>query len=408
MRMTGQLARNNEARISGKKAAGLLGRAAVVLATAGLLAACGATQRAATPQFGTGPTGPVVGPVQTAAPNVDGQVTVAILLPLSGPDASLGQTMLNAAQMAAVETGGQNFVLIAKDTGGTPTGATAAAQAAIAERADLIVGPLRAESVAAVGPIAASAGINVIGFTSDTSVAGPNVFVMGYTPEEQVDRILAYTARQGTSVVAALVPNSRYGSVAMSAMQASAGRYGVGVGTVQTYDQSQPDHRASVEPLQSGGFDALMIPDSGGSLQRILAFVGYYNINTQAQILGTSTWYDSSTLSEPASVGAIFAGVDTTLLANFEAKYSGAYGGQPPLVAGLAYDAVGLAASLGRNPEEQAFDRNNIANPNGFGGVLGAFRFGGNGVAEHGLAVLRVEQNGFSVIDPAPGSFIGF
>ena len=388
--------------------AGTAGRIAAAMLAIGALAACAGPQRAATPGIGPQQPTSIGTPIQATAPNVDGTITVAILLPLSGPDASLGQTMLNAAQMAAVEQGTQNFVLIAKDTGGNPTGATAAAQAAVAERADIIVGPLRAESVSAVGPIAATAGLNVIGFTSDAGVAGPNVFVMGYTPQEQVDRILAYTARQGTSVVAALVPNSRYGNVAMTALQTSASRYGVGVGTVQTYDQSEPDHRASVEPLQAGGYDALMIPDSGGSLARVLAFVGYYNINSQSQLLGTSTWYDNTTLSEPAAQGAIFASVDTTLLANFESKYAGAYGGQPPLVAALAYDAVALAATLGRNPEDQAFNRAAIANPSGFGGIVGPFRFSNNGVAEHGLAVLRVERNGFSMIDPAPRSFTGF
>ena len=55
---------------------------------------------------------------------------VALLLPLSGQAASVGQAMQNAAEMALFDAGVQNFTLIPRDTGGNPAGAEAAARAA--------------------------------------------------------------------------------------------------------------------------------------------------------------------------------------------------------------------------------------------------------------------------------------
>ena len=60
--------------------------------------------------------------------------------------------MLHAAQLALDGPGAPP--LDVKDTGGTPEGAAAAAQSAIAEGAGLILGPLTSPETAAVAPVA--------------------------------------------------------------------------------------------------------------------------------------------------------------------------------------------------------------------------------------------------------------
>src|SRR3954447_8313570 len=62
---------------------------------------------------------------------------VAILLPLSGARAEIGQSMLQAAKLALDSPDAPP--LDAKDTGGTPDGAAAAARDAIAAGAGLIL-----------------------------------------------------------------------------------------------------------------------------------------------------------------------------------------------------------------------------------------------------------------------------
>ena len=383
-----------------------IGRWTAIGVALAALAACQGTR-----QQQAGPTGPATSLPATSGAALlpdafaDGTTTVAILAPLTGADAAVGQQLVNAAQMAAVERGGQNYVLIAKDTQGTPTGAAAAAQQAIQERADIIIGPLRAQNVAAVAPVAALAGISVVAFTTDATVAGPNSFVLGLTPENEVERIVAYAARQGASVVAALVPQTAYGSVAVNALQAAAPRAGLAIGPIQVYNPTDSDHSPAVQSLQSGGFDTLFIPDGGTSLARIMPFVAYYNVDRGRRVLGTGQWLGSATLSEPATNGGLFASVDQRMRDAFSAKYQGAYGAQPSLVAGLAYDAAAMAAELGRSNN---FSSAAIANPNGFSGVYGAYRFGPDYVADHALAVLQVSSGGFAVIDPAPTTFVGF
>ena len=112
----------------------------------------------------------------------EGQVRVALILPLSGQgNASIaGQSMKNAAEMALAEFKSPNIQLLVKDDGGTVQGAQAGAQQAISEGAEIIIGPLFAQSVSAVGQIARSSNIPVIAFSTDVSVAARGVLLVEF------------------------------------------------------------------------------------------------------------------------------------------------------------------------------------------------------------------------------------
>ena len=72
---------------------------------------------------------------------------VGLLLPLSGPYAAEGESLLHAAQLALFDTADERFFLLPRDTGGTAPGAERAALALLEDGVDLILGPLFAEGV---------------------------------------------------------------------------------------------------------------------------------------------------------------------------------------------------------------------------------------------------------------------
>jgi ABC-type branched-subunit amino acid transport system substrate-binding protein len=86
----------------------------------------------------------------------NGPVKVALILPMTGAGqgAVVAQSMRNAAELALGEFQGSDLTLLVKDDNGTPEGAQAAAQQALAEGAELIIGPLFAGAVQAAGQAA--------------------------------------------------------------------------------------------------------------------------------------------------------------------------------------------------------------------------------------------------------------
>ncbi|HTZ36379.1 MAG TPA: ABC transporter substrate-binding protein, partial [Stellaceae bacterium] len=88
-------------------------------------------------------------PPTGATPAASGSqaVKVALLVPLSGPNAELGKAMLEAAQLALFTTGNDRLTLVPRDTTGTAEGAASAAKSVLADGAKLILGPLIADEV---------------------------------------------------------------------------------------------------------------------------------------------------------------------------------------------------------------------------------------------------------------------
>jgi branched-chain amino acid transport system substrate-binding protein len=81
------------------------------------------------------------------------------------------------------------------------------------------------------------------------------------------------------------------------------------------------------------------------------------------------------------------------------------FGHAPPRLASLAYDATAIAAVLAQEAGGPDFSNRAIANPDGFVGSDGIFRFGADGVAQRGMAVLEIERDGFRVRRQAPTTF---
>ena len=371
---------------------------------------------------------PAVGPpVPPPSARTAGPQKVALLVPLSGANAELGQAILDAAQLALFETGGDRLTLVPRDTGGNAAGAANAARAAIGDGVHLILGPLLAPEVEAVKPIAQGAHINVIAFSTVTNLAGGNIYLMGFLPRQEVVREVGYARQRGLNRFAALAPNSPYGHLMADALQEAASASGGTVTKVEFYDARTGDAAPAVKRLLPGSatadadaappsgpppapsFEALLLPENGSRLKQIAPQVRAAAGDAKpVQLLGSGLWDTPDIGSERALVGGWFASSSPEARQDFERRFSATYGHNPPRLASLGYDAAALAAALVRDQGGEPFSQQAILNPNGFSGIDGLFRFTPNGLVQRGLAVLEVEPEGPVVVSPAPQSFQDF
>ena len=128
--------------------------------------------------------------------------------------------------MALAEFNSPNIQLLVKDDGGTSGGAQQAAQQALAEGAEIIIGPLFAHSVGVVGAAARQRGVPVIAFSTDASVAARGVYLLSFLPESDVDRIVDYAIANGKRSFAAMLSEGAYGNVVEARIQAGGGAQG--------------------------------------------------------------------------------------------------------------------------------------------------------------------------------------
>lgn len=333
------------------------------------------------------------------------EVKLAILVPLSGPQASLGQSMLNAAQLALFDVNANNITIIPQDT---TTGAETAARNAINEGAQIILGPLFAQDVKAVSPIAQAQNIPVIAFSTDWTAATQNTYIMGFLPFGQVSRVVDYAAKRGVKNISALIPQTPYGAAVNGSLRHEAQRQNMILNQSIGFD-NQTLPQAVKQLAASRHSEALMLPIGGAQLVQTATALRQDNWNFgNTRLLGTGLW-DDSAQAPNVIPGSWYAAPDPRLRTRFNDKYAQTFQQQPPRLATLAYDATALAAALAvkglRETGKPAYSRSDLTNPSGFAGLDGVFRFRPDGLAERALAILELRQGGSVVIDPAPTRF---
>lgn len=374
-----------------------------------LLAACSTQLGGGGPPLAQQPGEAIAASAANAAVG-EGQVRVALILPLSGQgNASVaGQSMKNAAEMALAEFKSPNIQLLVKDDGGTVQGAQAGAQQAISEGAEIIIGPLFAQSVSAVGQIARSSNIPVIAFSTDVSVAARGVYLLSFLPETDVRRIVDFSISRGKRSFAALLPDNAYGTVVEGAFQQEVSRRGGRVLVLEKYTPEGSKINEAVRRVSQAAnqVDGIFIPDSPDAVPQVVNALAANGVDLRrVQMIGSGLWEDARISSTAALEGAWYAAPEATGFRNFSARYRARYGQDPVRTATLAYDAVALVAALVKTQGPQRFSETALTNPSGFAGIDGVFRFRPEGTNERGLAVLRVAPAGGQVLSPAPHSF---
>ncbi|PPR79744.1 MAG: Penicillin-binding protein activator LpoA [Alphaproteobacteria bacterium MarineAlpha2_Bin1] len=372
------------------------------------------------------------------------KIKVGLLLPLSGSNAELGTAMLNAATLAIFDLSDENFELLPRDTGGTPAGSINAINELISNGAEMILGPVFSNSVKAISPIVQSANITVIAFSNDSSISEKNIYLLGFSPEQQIERIVSFANTQGIINYAAVVPESAYGEKIIKAIEKYIPMYGGRLNKLEKYDIKQGDYRDVIkkitdyeerkkllidsreklltqgdpvalkalerleekETMGEVNFEAILIPEGGARLRSIAPLLAFYDVDPRSiKILGTGLWDEPGIGLEPALVGGWFAGPSPEVGESFRKKYRKVYSTDPHRLASLSYDATALAIVLSRNSNQNSINLSILQNSSGFTGVDGLFRFNKEGLAERGLAVLEINKKGLKIINPSPQVF---
>jgi branched-chain amino acid transport system substrate-binding protein len=341
-----------------------------------------------------------------------GQVKAGLILPLSAPGNAgvAGQAMRNAAELAVAEFKDPNIQLLVKDDGGTAEAARLGAQQSIDEGAEIILGPLFAQSVTYVGQVARARNIPVIAFSTDTNVAASGVYLLSFLPESDVERIVQYSISTGKHSFVALIPDNPYGTVVEAAFKQSVARRSGQIVGLERYPHDQTTMAGPIANIAqaSARADALFIPDGGDAVPGVVAALAAKGVNVKRlQLLGTGLWDDPRIYATPALDGGWFAAPDGVGYRDFAQRYRARYKQDPVRTATLAYDAVALIAALVKTQGPGRFSPETLTNPSGFSGIDGLFRFRTDGTNDRGLAVLRVTPGGPQVISPAPKSFGG-
>ena len=366
------------------------------------LAACAVVPKG--PSTTAPPPRPTPAPSTSELPTDSQRHRIALLVPMSGANGAVGQSIANAATMALMDTNAQNLRITNYDTTG---GAGTAAAKAIADGNQLILGPLLADDIPAAAAAARGAKVPLISFSNDQSAAARDVYVMGSLPGASIRRTVRYARAHGVTSFAALVPKGDYGERASETLIAEARASGGTIMAMESYDRSAASIAAAAAKLRARGkFDAILIADSGGLSARAAGLLKARGTLTP-RLLGTELWSGEKAITTaPALNGAWFSAVSDTRFPQFASSYRTRFGAAPYRIATLGYDAVLLTLRVARDWKPgRTFPTSALTSTDGFLGLDGAFRFDKNGAIDRALEVREVGTGTVKVVSPAAIKF---
>jgi ABC-type branched-subunit amino acid transport system substrate-binding protein len=361
------------------------------------------------PQRSMAPPPKLTQPQGGSPTTASGRARIAMLLPLTGRAASIGQAMQQAAEMALFDSGAKDLALAAYDSGDTGDSAIQAYKRAQTDGAALILGPLFGASATALAPLRRTDQVNIISFSNDESVAQAGLWVMGIAAPPQVRRVVDHSISAGIRRFAVFAPRTAYGDQMARTLESQVAIRGGTVVASELYDDGADLGAASrrlAEAAKGEGKLAILVPVSPPRVTTVLASLAAAGIDSgSVQLIGTGVWDVPGIGSEAMLQGAWYAAPDPARRADFERKFVATYGRPPQRLATLAYDAVALAGQLARLKPGGDFSAEALTNPNGWYGVDGIFRFLPDGRTERGLAVIEIRGERGIVVSPAPNSF---
>lgn len=352
-------------------------------------------------------------PVTEAQPPLGnpGGVRVALILPLSasGNAGAAAQSMRNAAELALAEFANPNIQLIVKDDGGTAQGAQVAAEQALTEGVEIVLGPLFSHGVAAAGQSTRNRGVPMIAFSTDANVAARGVYLLSFLPETDVERIVSYAIANGKKSFLALVPDSAYGTLVEGHFKQVVAARGGRIVALEHYSNDPARMTEAVRKVAAAArqADSVFIADAADAMPQIARLLSSNGVSPRRlKFIGSGLLSDDPKLvSDPNLNGVWYAAPDASTYDAFAERYRARFGEQPVRTASLAYDAVSLVAALVKTQGANRFSEQVLTNPSGFQGTDGIFRFRSDGTSERGLAVLEIRNGATRIISPAPRSF---
>jgi branched-chain amino acid transport system substrate-binding protein len=309
---------------------------------------------------------------------------IALLLPLTGPRASLGLSMRQAALLAE-----NSQYVLSFDTTGTAIGAADAAARALKAKPALILGPLTAEEVPAVtGSIAGR--VPVIAFSNDSVLRQPGTWIFGITAGQVTTAILRYARGRGVKSVAMIDDGSAWSAAAALAAGRAEGELGIRVKLLQV----KPG-----EPLPDAGEapDAVLLPGSG---EAMLAAARNLK-DTGIQLLATLQGLDHRPQALEALRDAWIASPDPAAFGTFASAFQARNGGDPGTIAALAYDAAGIANKL---RTDDKLNGQGLLDSAGFHCVTGPVRFRTDGSVARDFAILVGRTDRYEAVAVSSGS----
>lgn len=363
-----------------------------------------------------------------------GKKNIAVLLPAS----ALGTSVKTSVQMAFIQSRVDNIDVRFTDLSGSAIEKTQQIESALANKPDLIIGPIFSEDVDLLHEHVGS-DIPVLSFSSNASVLGNGILTMSLIPTQSVETIIRRMTIDGKKQAVFIVPDNTAGYIMGNTALDAANIYGLDVAgfyyytpgnmdnmkstaekaaifnarndantrakeilsdilmnqTISESDKefvnTQLENRKKSDTIGNVSYDSILFLGNATDSKALGSFMRYFDVpSKKVKFYGTAMWDNTEMFRDITMSGAYFATLPP-ISPEFADAYRTIIDKEPERISTMGYDAAMLAKkalSSGRNANEFLTD------PSGFHGLDGLIRLQPNGMSERALQIMALDGSG--------------
>ena len=356
-------------------------------------------------------------------------INIGLMLPLTGPHYSIGQSLLNASQLALYTSKNSNINFIVKDVGETKN-LTKSFYELVNDDVELIVGPVFSEKLKVLNPMSRDENVKLISFSNNIDITSKNLSAFGLSPEDEIEKLFRYCDSKNLKRIKIILPENIYGNKIKDKIL-NLKKLDLNIDSkFFYYDPKNPDFyevskrvanyetrkenlkneisrlseftdeisKAKIKKLKKLdtygelNFDALLIiVNKFDELISFSSVLPYYDVDPKKiQYLGTSTWNKTAILKEPSLNGGIFTDIDQDSLEKFINHYEKYFKEKPHELAAFAFDIIGLIAKL--QSKDGSLTKLKTIETVSYSGVTGKFRLLNSGRTSRTPEIYKIKN----------------
>ena len=355
------------------------------------------------------------------------EVKVAMFLPLSGKYQYLGQSIIDAVQLALYELRADDITFQAIDVGSDHLSAKEAMRDIDFKDIDIILGPVFKEQVKVVHKYARQENLIMITYSNDLDLINKSgIYIFDIVPYQQIKKVVAYASNNKYSNLYSVAPENKYGDLIKKILLNNKGEDHYNIKKIALYTPADApifqkfalsdailDIKSSMKgdianTLPGFGHPVILLPESGHRLLSVVNQLQFLHSTSDPKykVLGIGDWNEYVFQQNLIAQNAWIADIPHELLYEFNGRFIDNYKYKAPRIAAVAYDSILLIAAILNNSNGKIIIQfQEIERSNGYQGITGTFRLKSNGVTERLYSVYQYQKGKMEEILPAMKGF---
>ena len=330
-------------------------------------------------------------------------IDVAIVLPLSGPEAALGKEYAQMIKLG-LSDGAKTKIRVTTYDSSNPETLSKSLDKILEDGVDIIIGPVYSEETKAVAEKVKGKGTIVISLSNNPVLADKQTYVFGHAPMRQLEQITNYFLEKKHQNYITLLPAGRYSNTISKILKDMITSKGAALARLEFYGTTPEDLEKSlrlvsdtVDTLNENDYEltrpVILLADDQSALETLLKHAQKFSLDKEAILAGDSRI--DLNFSEPITTTF----TSSLNIVNFDLPARSTQLGIKHIsfIHTLAYDAGRLVGnSIGSNYSKTKFvEQLNSAEP--FPGASGAIGFV-DSIAQRKYDIIKKENGQYKSV----------